>query len=183
MEKVRRQDQHHFCLSHLALAPSAVCVPGLLGAERASQHPSQEGRKYTKETLSELLSPGHPRLSRSGSRGLLLAVPTADIWQPELLRIQQGSLMAGARSSTKTCRQWLDSGLAQPLPMHRLTSEGAFGPAAGGRPLPSSPCCLQLGFTLILWDLLQELLPRHCAVFLVPGKVPGTCCGWLVSVL
>lgn len=117
MEKVRRQDQYRFCLSHLALAPSALCVTGLLGAGRASQRPSQlavparaEEHQYTKETFSEALSPGHPRLSHSGSRGLLLAVPTPDIWQPELPDIQQGSLMARARGSTKPCRQRLERG-------------------------------------------------------------------------
>lgn len=58
---------------------------------------------------------------------------------------------------------------------------GAFEPAGVGRPLPSSLQHLQPGFILILWDPLQELLPRtisHCCLpmVLAPGKVPGI--GW-----
>lgn len=58
---------------------------------------------------------------------------------------------------------------------------GALEPAGVGRPLPSSLQHLQLGFILIIWDLLQELLPpqtvNHCCLpmVLVPGKVPGIC--------
>lgn len=50
------------------------------------------------------------------------------------------------------------------------------------RLLPSALQHLQLGFLLVLWDPLQELLPQtdsHCClpVVLAPGKVPGICWG------